>query len=165
MTDHVVGLHPSSLEYLYQRLDLVIENPDGAYDDIADFTEVVKATVKKSEEDGTLDQAWSLVRDACKDFEEAENFLAESTALLPYANGDWRVVDCMLSDYGAPAGTFTSADGFLVAEPQEGYEEGYNTVWYFTHPRHMWSKPFPDSTVFKEGDQEHMENLEAFWGK
>jgi hypothetical protein len=166
MADHgVVGLHPACLEYLYSRLDLVIENPGGAYDDIVNFTKVVKATVRKAEEDGTLDKAWTLVRDACKDFSEAENFLKESTALLPHANGDWRVIDRMLSDYGAPAGTFSSTEEFLTTEPPKGYKKCYNTVWYYLYSRETWSKPTPDSAIFKEGDQEHIANLEAFWGK
>lgn len=166
MADHgVVGLNPSCLEYLYHRLDLVIENPGGAYDDIVKFTEVVKATVKKSEGDGTLDKAWTLVLGACKDLDEAEDFLAESTALLPHANGDWRIIDCMLSDYGAPAGTFRSAEEFLTAEPPKDYKKCYNTVWYSLYSRLTWSKPRPDSALFKEWDQEYISNLEAFWGK
>ncbi|KAM3444794.1 hypothetical protein NHJ13734_001144 [Beauveria thailandica] len=164
MTDQSeIGLSPACLEYLYSRLDIVIENTDGAYDDIIELSQVVKDTVKKSEDDGTLYKAWTLVCDACKDLNNAERFLAEATALLPHANGDWRVIDCMLRDYGAPAGTFMSAEEFLTAEPPQEYKLCYDTVFYYLYPRHIWSKPTPAMSLHAEGDQEHISNLEAFW--
>lgn len=160
-----IGLIPACLEYLYSRLDIVIENADGAYDDIVELSQVVKDTVKKSEDDGTLYKAWTLVCDACKGMNNAERFLTEATALLPHANGDWRVIDCMLRDYGAPAGTFMSAEEFLRAEPPREYKICYDTVFYYLYPRHIWSKATPAMPLFEEGDQEHISNLEAFWGE
>lgn len=162
----LIGLHPACLEYLYSRLDSVITNEGGHYQsDFVSLTTTVKQIVQRVQDGNKLDEAWSVVCGACKGLPSADVFLAQTTALLPYANSDWRVIDRMLYNYSGKYNKYKTVDEFLISRGTD-FTTSYLGVWSYAHPIEPGNeKPLPAVPIFKDGDQVQILNFKAFWGK
>jgi hypothetical protein len=159
-----IGLNSAAVDYVIARFDFVKKN--GSYKN-KDFIATARNVVEKAKNDGTLGKAWSLVEAACDGYKnsEATIFMRQSKVLLPYANGDFRVIDRLLSYFGTINGDYSSADDFLKITAITDYVSPYNTVWSVLFPLKTFLKPAPKDDLFKIGDEEHIRSFESFWGR